>query len=178
MSFIEKMDRLEKRLGDRIDSLIYIIGCSGLLMAVALSMANILSWWIFRRRLGMADEIGMIGLVWASYTGMGLLYRTNGHCTMDFIVKILPEKGQKVIRIITDILILVISVIAVYYSWKLSFKSFNKKLVLSHIPYFYCDIAVTVGYGHMVLVTIVDIIRSVWALIHWDQSEGKGEEIV
>lgn len=98
---------------------------------------------------------------------MGLLYRTNGHCVMDFLVKLLPEKGQTILRVITDILIFLIAAVAVYYSWKLAFKSLSKKLVLSHIPYFYCDICVTIGYGHLLLLTIADIIRNIYRLFHW-----------
>lgn len=169
MTKIQKLDLFAKKLGDWADKLIYILGGAGLLFAVVLCGANILSWWFFGRRLGLTDELSLIGLVWASYVGMGLLYRTNGHCVMDFVIKLLPPKGQTVVRIITDLLILFIAAIAVYYSWKLAIKSFTKKLVLSHIPYFYCDICVTIGYGHLLLLTVADIVRNVYKLFHWNE---------
>lgn len=175
---LKKLDSCVKKLGDWGDSLIYILGCAGLLMAVVLCMANILSWWFLGKRLALTDELSLVGLVWASYVGMGLLYRTDGHCVMDFVVKIFPPKGQVVIRIITDILILAVSVIAVYYSWKLSVKSFTKKLVLTKIPYFYCDICVTIGYGHLLILVVADIVRNVVKLINWDKPEAEEESTV
>ena len=75
MSKIEKLDKIAKKLGDWMDVVIYVLGCAGLLFAVVLCGANILSWWFFGRRLGLTDELALIGLVWASYVGMGLLYR-------------------------------------------------------------------------------------------------------
>ena len=175
MSKLQKLDATVTKIGDLGDKLIYILGCAGLLFAVALSGANILSWWFFGRRLGLTDELSLIGLVWASYVGMGLLYRTNGHCVMDFIVKIFPPRGQVVVRIITDILIFAIAAVAVYFSWKLSVKSLSKKLVLSHIPYFYCDICVTIGYGHLLLITIADVVRNIYKLFHWKEHKKEVE---
>lgn len=166
---LKKLDAYAKKLGDWGDSLIYILGCAGLLLAVVLCMANILSWWFLGKRLATTDELSLVGLVWASYVGMGLLYRTDGHCVMDFVVKLFTPRGQIVIRIITDILILAVAVIAVYYSWKLSVKSFTKKLVLTKIPYFYCDICVTIGYGHLLLLVVADIVRNVVRLINWNK---------
>lgn len=177
MSKYKKISAVASKIGDIGDKLIYILGCAGLLFAVVLCGANILSWWFFGRRLGLTDELSLIGLVWASYVGMGLLYRSNGHCVMDFLVKLLPEKGQTVLRIITDILILAISAIAVYFSWKLAIKSFVKKLVLSHIPYFYCDICVTIGYGHLLLLTIADIISNGYRLLYWDAVKKEESEL-
>lgn len=175
MSKIEKLDKIVKKIGDWMDAVIYVLGCSGLLFAVVLCGANILSWWFFGRRLGLTDELALIGLVWASYVGMGLLYRDNGHCVMDFVVKLFPPKGQTLARIITDICIIVVAVLAVHFSWKLAVKSLTKKLVLSKIPYFYCDICVTIGYGHLLLLAVVDMIRKLYKLFHWKQVEQEGE---
>ena len=176
MSKIEKLDKIAKKLGDWMDVVIYVLGCAGLLFAVVLCGANILSWWFFGRRLGLTDELALIGLVWASYVGMGLLYRDSGHCVMDFVVKLFPPKGQAVVRIITDICIIVIAVLAVHFSWKLAVKSLVKKLVLSKIPYFYCDICVTIGYGHLLLLAIADMIRKIYTLFHWEKCNQGGDE--
>ena len=90
-------------------------------------------------------------------------------------MKLFPPKGQTVARIITDICIIVVAVLAVHFSWKLAVKSLTKKLVLSKIPYFYCDICVTIGYGHLLLLAVVDMIRKFYKLFHWKQVEQEGE---
>ena len=99
--------------------------------------------------------------------GMGILFRMNGHCTMDFVVKAIPPKVQTVIRVVTDIAILVVCVITVHYSWVLAIKSLSKKLILTKIPYFYVDIPITLGYAHLLILAVGDIVISINKLIHW-----------
>lgn len=161
--------KIYNKIADFLDKLAYIIGSSGLIVCAGMCGANILMWWFAGKRIASCDEISLFGLVWATYIGMGCLFRNNGHCTMDFVVNALPKKAQVVLRIITDIAILVVSVITVYFSWKLAFKSFNKKLVLTKIPYFYVDISVTLGYGHLIFVVIGDIVKNVKTLICWNK---------
>lgn len=164
---MEKVSRIYNKIADFIDKIVYVIGGSGLLICAGMCGANILMWWFAGKRIAICDEVSLFGLVWATYIGMGILYRQNGHCTMDFVVKAMPPKARSVIRIITDIIIIAVCVITVYYSWKLAVKSFNKKLVLTKIPYFYVDISITVGYAHMLVLTVGDIVANVNKLIHW-----------
>lgn len=164
---MEKVSRIYNKIADFIDKIMYVIGGSGLLICAGMCGANILMWWFAGKRIAICDEVSLFGLVWATYIGMGILYRQNGHCTMDFVVKAMPPKARSVIRIITDIIIIAVCVITVYYSWKLAIKSFNKKLVLTKIPYFYVDISITVGYAHMLVLTVGDIVANVNKLIHW-----------
>lgn len=164
---MEKVSRIYNKIADFIDKIVYVIGGSGLLICAGMCGANILMWWFAGKRIAICDEVSLFGLVWATYIGMGILYRQNGHCTMDFVVKAMPPKARSVIRIITNIIIIAVCVITVYYSWKLAIKSFNKKLVLTKIPYFYVDISITVGYAHMLVLTVGDIVANVNKLIHW-----------
>lgn len=164
---MEKVSRIYNKIADFIDKIVYVIGGSGLLICAGMCGANILMWWFAGKRIAICDEVSLFGLVWATYIGMGILYRQNGHCTMDFVVKAMPPKARSIIRIITDIIIIAVCVITVYYSWKLAVKSFNKKLVLTKIPYFYVDISITVGYAHMLVLTVGDIVANVNKLIHW-----------
>ncbi len=164
---MEKVSSIYNKIADFIDKIVYVIGGSGLLICAGMCGANILMWWFAGKRIAICDEVSLFGLVWATYIGMGILYRQNGHCTMDFVVKAMPPKARSVIRIITDIIIIAVCVITVYYSWKLAIKSFNKKLVLTKIPYFYVDISITVGYAHMLVLTVGDIVANVNKLIHW-----------
>lgn len=166
---MEKVSRIYNKIADFIDKIVYVIGGSGLLICAGMCGANILMWWFAGKRIAICDEVSLFGLVWATYIGMGILYRQNGHCTMDFVVKTLPPKGQAVIRIITDIVIAAVCVLTVYFSWKLAVKSFNKKLVLTKIPYFYVDVSITLGFAHMLMLSIGDIAANINKLAHWEK---------
>ena len=157
----EKIDQRLEKIEKHMDSIIYILGCTGLLLAIIVYAYNIWDWWLFKKRIPKADEIALLGLIWTSYAGLGLLFHIKGHCTMDFIVEMLHGKARILIFIIRDILMIIVSLVAVYYSWKLAIKSFNKVLVISKIPYFYCDISLTVGYAHLLIVVFIDFLRSI-----------------
>lgn len=161
---MERVNCVVDKVCDALDKLIYVFGGAGLIVAIAIYAFNIWDWWLFGKRIAAADEIALMGLVWTSYVGMGLLFRQKGHCTMDFVVEMCSEKFRPVLDIVRDILILAVALAATYYSWKLSIKSFNKLLTISKIPYFYCDIAFTIGYAHLVLVVVVDFVRNVLRL--------------
>lgn len=163
---METIAGVYKKIADFLDKIVYVIGVSGLLLCAGMCGANILMWWFCGRRIAICDEVSLFGLVWATYIGMGILFRQNGHCTMDFAVKALPPKPRAVVRIITDFAILAVCVLTVYYSWKLAAKSLNKRLVLTKIPYFYVDISITAGYLHLLFLVVGDIAANVNKLIH------------
>ena len=73
-----------KKLADAVDKIMYAIGSAGLIVCAGMCGANILMWWLFGRRIAVCDEISLFGLVWTTYIGMGVLFRSGGHCTMDF----------------------------------------------------------------------------------------------
>ena len=164
---MQKVSAIYNKIADFLDKIVYVIGGSGLIVCAAMCGANILMWWFAGKRIAINDEVSLFGLIWATYIGMGTLFRLNGHCTMDFVVKTLPPKGQAAIRIFTDIIIAAVCVLTVYFSWKLAAKSFNKKLVLTKIPYFYVDISITIGFAHMLMLSIGDMAANIYKLAHW-----------
>ena len=168
---MEKISAINNKIADFIDRIVYIIGGAGMIVCTGMCAANIFMWWFAGRRIAVCDEISLFGLVWATYIGMGVLFRVNGHCTMDFVVNALPEKAKSVLRIITDLIILAVCVITVYYSWKLSFKSLTKKLTLTKIPYFYVDISITAGYAHLLFLVIGDMVKHIRILANWGKEE-------
>jgi len=162
---LEKISLFYKKTADFFDKIVYIIGGTGLLTCVGMCGANILMWWFAGRRIAVNDEISLFGLIWATYIGMGILYRVNGHCTMDFIVKAMPPKAQRVIRILNNIVIIAVCILTIHYSWQLALKSFTKKLVLTKIPYFYVDISITIGYAHLMFLAIGDTVANVYRMV-------------
>lgn len=171
---MEKLEKYVVKVENALDKLIYVLGGGGLVIAILVYAYNIWSWWLTRTRIATADEIALMGLVWASYIGMGLLFRNHGHCTMDFVVEMCPKKWRPLLNVITDCIILAVSIFAVYYSWMLSIKSTRKLLTISKIPYFYCDIAFTIGYAHLFLVVLVDLVHNIIKLFTWKKGGMEG----
>ena len=134
----------------------YTIGSVGIVLTVGCSAYNILSIWVVGKRSPSLDEFSLFSLVWIVYIGMGLLYKRNEHVTMDFVVELLPGVCKTIFRILNDIIIMLISGVTCYFAWKLSIKSFDKLLMITKIPYFFCDIVAVIGYAHLTLLTVID----------------------
>ena len=159
------MKELYTKLSHFSDMLIYIIGSVGILLTVGCSAYNIVAMWTVGRRSPSLDELSLFSLVWIIYVGMGLLYKRKEHVTMDFVVNLLPGVWRVVSRIVNNILIIVISAVTCWFAWKLSVKSFDKLLVITKIPYFYCDIVVFIGYGHLTILAIIDTVANLVGLV-------------
>lgn len=160
------MKKTYLKISQIVENIFDMIGNIGLLITVGCSAYNIISLWITGRRVPYLDEFSLIALVWVVYIGMGLLYKNNEHVTMDFLIKLLPNKGKAISRIFNDILIIITSAATTYYAWHLSIKSFDKLMMITKIPYFFCDIAVVIGFAHLAILSLVDIFVNISALIH------------
>lgn len=153
-----------KKLDDYLQKAIYVIGGLGLVITVGCTAFNIISIWVTGKRYAQLDEFSLLAFVWVVYAGLGVLYSTNQHVVMDFIINKLPPKGKRVSRILNNLIIILISGIAAYFAWKLSIKSFTKRLNITKIPYFYCDIIVFIGYIHLVALALADTVKNVFEL--------------
>ena len=150
------MKDLYTKLSHLSDMVIYVTGSLGILLTVGCSAYNIVSMWTVGRRSPHLDELSLFSLVWIIYIGIGLLYKRKEHVTMDFVVNLLPGVWRAISRIVNDLVIIAISAITCWFAWKLSIKSFDKLLMITKIPYFYCDIVVFIGYGHLTILAIID----------------------
>jgi len=133
------------RLCRVVNTLTDIVG--GCLFAAMLFLSgfNVFSWWIAGRRYGQLEELILTFFVWVSYITLGQHYKRNEMIRVDFLVKLLPPKGQKVVELIDDIICLVIGVTVLYLALKLTLKSGNKLTSILDIPYSVIDSAIVVG---------------------------------
>ena len=132
---------------------------------VLLTMFNVASDWVVNRRYGEIQEFVLAAFVWVGYVGMGELYKSNEHISVDLLAKSLPEKGKRILSIIIDIIVMVISVIIMYFAIVLTLKSYTKYTAVLKIPYIYIDLAVVIGFTSTVIYAIRNIVKNARLLI-------------
>ena len=76
---MKKISAAYNKLADALDKAVYVIGGAGIIVCAGMCGANILMWWLMGKRIAICDEVSLFGLIWATYIGMGILFRVNGH---------------------------------------------------------------------------------------------------
>ena len=149
------------KLFSKLDKGIDFIGCVSFASIFVFTSSNIVFEWFFDMRYPQVDEIVNTFFVWVTYVGAGLLYKNGEHISVDFIVKMMPEKIQRCCDIFVDVFSLFISVVMTNLAWKLAAKSFNKTTPVLRIPFTYIDFALVVGFFTLAAYIVAKLIEHV-----------------
>ena len=134
-----------------IDKIINAIGAAMLFFMIGLSAFNIACNWLTGKRFGQVEELVLCCFVWLVYIGMGSLYRTKEHISVSFLVQMMPEKMQKAISVVDDIVMFAGSCVIAYYAWELTVRGVDKYTATLKLQYCYIDIAVVLGFLYIII---------------------------
>jgi len=88
-----------------------------LLAIVVVLTAQIVARYIFEAPLVWSEELVLIMLLWITFLGSALVLEARGHISIDFVVRLMPERMQRVIQLCTAGLMLVFCAALVYGGW-------------------------------------------------------------
>jgi TRAP-type C4-dicarboxylate transport system permease small subunit len=150
-----------KSISTQVARVIDIIGGAMFLAMILLTVFNRVSGWVVGRTFGQVEEIILAAFVWVSYVGMGELYGSGEHISVDLLVKTITPRARQLLRLFIDIIVLVVSAVIVYFAVILSLRSINKYTAVLKIRYFYIDLAVVIGFAS----TVIHAIRSIVSIV-------------
>lgn len=119
---------------------------------------NVFSWWIFGRRYGQLEEIVLACFVWISYITLGQHYKRGECIRVDFLIRLLPGRGQKIVDVLNDICCAAIGSVILWFALKLALKSTNKLTAIIKIPYVLIDLGVVVGMASLLIAIVLKYI--------------------
>ena len=76
-----------------------------LLTLIVLTSANVILRYIFNSGLTWSDEISKYCLIFSGFTSISYWIRNKSGICVDALVQILPEKVQKILRILTQVIV-------------------------------------------------------------------------
>lgn len=117
-------------------------------MCIIVFVAVVLRW--FDIPWPISDEIARYVLVWCVYIGMVKATRERAHVGVEIFINILPKVGQKVVRILADVITLATYIWVFYLSitWISGCMGPNPQLTpLTRIPYWIMYSSIAVGFG-------------------------------
>ena len=141
-----------RKIESAIEKVIDLLGSIIFGVMVLCTTFNIFTYWFAGKRFAQFDEIVLALFMWTVFMGLGVLYRTDEHIAVTFLLEGRKPRTQLIMKIFNDIFVVITSVIFTYYAYKLTMRSFNKYTSMLKIPYAYIDLSIVVGYVSMTLV--------------------------
>nr|WP_321456608.1 TRAP transporter small permease [uncultured Cohaesibacter sp.] len=106
-----------------------------------------------------AEEFARYAFIWVVLLGSASALRRFQHIRIDFIVNMLPERGQKIVNFINYILIVGFLVTLIKYGIAISMKTTHQISAGLHIPMSFMYLSIPIGAALMLLFAIQIILR-------------------
>ena len=94
------MKRVLKFIDDKFEE---VIGTAVLGVVVTLVFLGVVLRLVFTSGLPWQEELSRFGFVFVCYLGASYGMKSDDHIRITFVANLLPERLQKVLRVITDI---------------------------------------------------------------------------
>jgi len=122
-----------------------------LCITVLVVIVNVALRYLFHGGIYWAEEVATTSFIWSVFIGSAAAYRYNMHIGIDLVSKFGPPAWRSFIAVLIDLMMLVINGYIVYLS--IFFMNANKlkRTPVLDIPALYVNLALTVGFGLMVL---------------------------
>lgn len=103
------------------------------LMAI-LVFINVVLRYGFNSNLGITEELARYLFVWLTFLGAISAFAKNTHVGVDSILLRMPAVPQRIVRILSDLAMLVCCVMILIGSWQLTVLNMHNLLPVSGIP--------------------------------------------
>ncbi|MFZ5437001.1 MAG: TRAP transporter small permease [Bacillota bacterium] len=96
--------------GERSEVLLRVaetLGIMGIIAIAALTALQVVLRYVFRSPLLWAEEIVRLISAWTIFIGSYVALTRGSHVSVDYFVRMLPQRGKRVVTLIGNVLILV-----------------------------------------------------------------------
>jgi TRAP-type C4-dicarboxylate transport system permease small subunit len=135
-----------------------------LLAIVGLSMAEVVSRYVLRNPMILADEFGGYALVAITFLGLAYCAQERGHIRITFMVERLSPLTAGRIRVLTLALGFVFVTVAAFVSWQFLGDSFTRQMrsnSLLAVPLKWPQMVIPVGFTLFALVLLGQLVKAV-----------------
>lgn len=140
-----------------INQLINIITVICILLMSIFVFANVVSRYVFNYSIAWSEEMSRFLFVWMVFLGTILVTKEKSLLDVDIFVNKLSRKTRKIVDLISNIIILLILVIVLVGSWKLTVVNLHSYAPGTGIPYaFLYGIGIILSIG-MIIIIIVNV---------------------
>jgi TRAP-type C4-dicarboxylate transport system permease small subunit len=130
-------------------------------ITMVIVVANVFMRYFIGHVIPWGEEVATSCFVYTVFVGAAWCLRTRQHVGVDLLVDKLPPLGRKIMRVITDAIILVINGYITYLSVLYIISSKLKTMPILKISSVYLNFALTLGFGLMSIYALVNVIQDI-----------------
>ena len=153
-----------------IGNLDVVVASIALIVLILLTFSGVIMRYIVGKPYTWLEEVQLFCMVWIVFAAGGAAFRTGSHVAIEMVVEMFPQKVQKVIGYIIDIVVFVV-IAYLFYNILGFIQMFIKNGRASSM----LKIPMTVQYG-IAPVSYILIIISYFYSKYFDKSKKGGEE--
>lgn len=156
-----------RKLGRVIEFLSYIGGYTSgcmLLVAMIIVMVEVVTRFVLRQPITVAEELSGYILVFISYVGLAYCWKEGAHIRITFLVTKMPEKVSSWLRVGTLIMALVyitlVSIVSYYFVVDAFYRGIRSNTLLM-TPLGWPQMALPIGFTLLSLQVAVNIVKTI-----------------
>lgn len=142
-----------KMVMEKVAKIEYYLVAILIALMTAINFIQVVSRYVLKGSLTWSEETMRFMFIWVIFIGASIGVRTAAHLGMTFIVDNLPPKANKIIKILSKILILIFCGVITYLGFSVVLMQKNYHVVSSAmgIPMYWISIIIPVSFTLMVL---------------------------
>ena len=149
-----------KKLAQLVGKILEIFCVLNLAVMSSLVFINVVLRYGFNSSINITEEVSRFMFVWLAFIGAILAFAENSHVNVSVIVQKFPKKGQDIISLITDAIMLFCTVLFSYGAVKLFILNLNNLSPISKIPQGISFLALAIAGVFIAVLLIVRIIAT------------------
>lgn len=162
-----KKDSMLKKIIGNLD---VVVASIALIVLILLTFSGVIMRYIVGKPYTWLEEVQLFCMVWIVFAAGGAAFRTGSHVAIEMVVEMFPEKVQKVIGYLIDVVVFVVIAYLFYNSI-----GFIQMFIKNGRASSMLKIPMTVQYGIAPLSYILMIISYFYSK-YIDKSKKGGEE--
>ncbi len=154
-----------------------LIAAIALVLACTITFINVIVRYFFTSFVIVGgEELTTLFIIWTVFMGAAVGYKHKMLFGIDVFVNLLPQLAKDILAWFGKIIILITSILLIYYGWIFAKNGWIRTTSNLGIPYFFLDIPVCICFAIIAYYTIKDILLIFWHKFSKRQAEVKIKE--
>ncbi|MDF1618568.1 TRAP transporter small permease [Petrocella sp. FN5] len=132
-----------------------------IIITVSVVILNVFLRYVFNMGIFWVEEVATISFIWSVFLGASATYKRRMNIGIDFLTRRGNQKTQTIIKLVVDMMLLIITGYILYLSIIFTWTASIKPTAVLGISSAYVNAALVVGFGLMVIQTIVFLVQDV-----------------
>jgi C4-dicarboxylate transporter DctQ subunit len=144
----------------KLVSVLRVVAGVLLIASVAVNFANVIGRYFFNYSIYWAEEVMLFLMVGCVFLGNGVVAWSGRQLRMDVIVGMMPASVQKVLALITELILIGVASSIVVFSWPVmrDLWNFDQRSQSAEIPMVIPQAMVPIGLSLMVILTALRLL--------------------